>query len=97
MFLLVSLTEPAEGDQFKPDNSNLPPDQPGDLMRQILDKVKAARQKIRRSQDRDERSPGCCYGRRAKIFDSVFFVIYLITVVLFQISSFAVWLPNVFS
>ncbi|XP_072224718.1 5-hydroxytryptamine receptor 3A-like [Leuresthes tenuis] len=92
----ISLTEPAEGDQFKPDDSNLPPDQPGDLMRQILNKVKAARQKLRRSQNGDERSPGC-YGRRAEIFDSVFYVIYLTAVVSFQVFSFAVWLPNVFS
>ncbi|KAM4531675.1 5-hydroxytryptamine receptor 3A-like [Odontesthes bonariensis] len=91
----ISLTEPAEEDPFKPDNSNLPPEPPGDLMRQILDKVKAARQEVRRSLDRDERNSGC-YGRRAKIIDSVFFVLYLITVVIFHMSAFVIWMPNVF-
>ncbi|XP_023269556.1 5-hydroxytryptamine receptor 3A-like isoform X1 [Seriola lalandi dorsalis] len=62
------------------------------LLRLILEEVKAARQEAG-SQDKDKRKPGR-YKRLAEITDSVFFVLYLLTVIIFLIYMYILWCEN---
>ncbi|GLD48880.1 transmembrane protein 104 [Lates japonicus] len=76
----------AEGrGQVSPVKSHLPVDCPRDhdLLRLILEEVKAARQEAGRK-DEKKKKPGR-YERLALIIDSVFFALYLLTIIVFLV------------
>ncbi|XP_026181535.1 5-hydroxytryptamine receptor 3A [Mastacembelus armatus] len=80
--------------QVKPDKRPFPLTCPNDhnLLKQILQEVKATRQEVG-NQDHDKRKPGR-YRRLVKIIDSVFFVLYFLTVLIFLLSMYTVWLQD---
>lgn len=93
----VSLTEPAgaeEKGQVKAEKSYLPLDGPSghDLLKLILEEVKAARQEAEGQEKGDRKQE--YYRRVAEIIDSVFFVLYFLTVVVFLAYMFKVWFQN---
>ncbi|XP_042361776.1 5-hydroxytryptamine receptor 3C-like [Plectropomus leopardus] len=83
-------TEPA-GAEENPEKCNLPLDQPNglDVLRLILQEVKAARQEAE-GQDKDKRKPGR-YAKVAEIINSVFFTFYFLTVMVFLLYMTLVW------
>ncbi|XP_041827120.1 5-hydroxytryptamine receptor 3A-like isoform X2 [Melanotaenia boesemani] len=85
-----SHNEPAGEGQVKPENGDLHVDQPGDKMKGVLDNGKTCPQKAK-SGDKEKRK-ATSYKKVAKILDIVFFVLYLLSVVTFQICSFVTWM-----
>lgn len=65
--------------------------QPDELLNQILQQVKAARQELNQ---RAESRPNCFY-RVAQILDMVFFALYLATVVVFLLFMYVIWLSPI--
>ncbi|XP_058509194.1 5-hydroxytryptamine receptor 3A-like [Solea solea] len=65
----------------------------GDLLKLILEEVKAARQETGR-QCKEESKPGC-YARLAVIIDYVYFVLYAITVVIYLTLMYVNWIGGV--
>ncbi|XP_070779120.1 5-hydroxytryptamine receptor 3A-like [Enoplosus armatus] len=91
-------SEPAgaeEKDQVTPARTYLPLVEPSgrDLLKGILEEVKAARQEADR-QDKNRRTETGFYKRLAEIVDSVFFVLYFLTFVIFLSCMYSVWLQN---
>ncbi|XP_047428135.1 5-hydroxytryptamine receptor 3A-like [Mugil cephalus] len=86
---------PGEEVQVKPEKSCLPPHWPSeyDLLRLTLDEVKAARLEAARQNKGNKKSGG--YRRAATVLDTVFFVFYCLTVVLFLIYMYVAWLQKV--
>lgn len=60
-----------------------------DLLKQILEEVKAARKEVKR-EEADKAEPGY-YRRVAEIIDSVFFVLYFLTIVIFLTIMYMMW------
>lgn len=60
-----------------------------DLLKQILEEVKAARKEVKR-EEADSAEPGY-YGRVAEIIDTVFFVLYFLTIVVFYAVMYMIW------
>ena len=87
-------TEPV-GDEFKDvgktAKSCRPSDPPDDydLLKLILDKVKAVQQEAEHL-DKDKTKPGC-FRRLAKIIDTAFFVLYVLVIVLFIMYMIMLW------
>uniref|UniRef100_A0A4W6DV12 5-hydroxytryptamine receptor 3A-like n=1 Tax=Lates calcarifer TaxID=8187 RepID=A0A4W6DV12_LATCA len=82
----------AEGrGQVSPVKSHLPADCPRDhdLLRLILEEVKAARQEAGRK-DEKKKKPGR-YERLALIIDPVFFALYLLTIIVFLVFIYHGW------
>lgn len=79
---------------MKPEKRYLPLDLSSerDLLKLILEEVKAAKQEAGR-QDKVKTKPGK-YRKLAELIDSVFFVLYLITFVIFLVSMCEVWVPK---
>lgn len=71
--------------------SHLPADCPRDhdLLRLILEEVKAARQEAGRK-DEKKKKPGR-YERLALIIDPVFFALYLLTIIVFLVFIYHGW------
>ncbi|XP_071321064.1 5-hydroxytryptamine receptor 3A-like isoform X2 [Trachinotus anak] len=88
--------DPAEAEE-KGQGNPVPLDGSGDhdLLKLILEEVKAARQEAGR-QDKDQRKCGR-FKRLAEITDSVFFILYFLTVVIFLVYSSIVWCENCFT
>ncbi|GAA6222100.1 5-hydroxytryptamine receptor 3A-like isoform X3 [Lates japonicus] len=87
----------AEGrGQVSPVKSHLPVDCPRDhdLLRLILEEVKAARQEAGRK-DEKKKKPGR-YERLALIIDSVFFALYLLTIIVFLVFMYRGWIRAYF-
>lgn len=81
---------------MKPEQSYLPMDEPHgrDLLKLILEEVKAARQETgRQDKDKDKGKPGF-YKRLAEIIDSVFFVLYVFTIIIFLTYMYIVWVKD---
>lgn len=78
---------------MKPVKGSYQPDGSGgnQLLNQILQQVKAARQELNRQA---ESRPNCFY-RVAQIVDMVFFVLYLATVVVFLLFMYVIWLSPI--
>ncbi|XP_029292808.1 5-hydroxytryptamine receptor 3A [Cottoperca gobio] len=77
-----------------PEKSSRPLDRPsdGDLLKLILQEVKAAQQEVKR-QDKDQREPGR-YRRLANIIDRVFFTVYFLTITIFMTCMNTFWLTE---
>lgn len=90
----LSHTDPA-GAEETPEKNDIPLDLPKgpNLLKQILEEVKAARQEAE-GQDKDKRKPGR-YLRVAKIIDSVFFTFYFVAVVVFLTYMNVVWILKI--
>ncbi|XP_067426244.1 5-hydroxytryptamine receptor 3A-like [Thunnus thynnus] len=80
-----------ETGEVKPEKSYPPSDWPKDLLKQILEEVRAAQQEAGR-RDNVKTKPGY-YRRLAEIIDSVFFVLYFLTCVIFMMFMFILWNP----
>ncbi|XP_042249529.1 5-hydroxytryptamine receptor 3A-like [Thunnus maccoyii] len=80
-----------ETGEVKPEKSYPPSDWPKDLLKQILEEVRAAQQEAGR-RDNVKTKPGY-YRRLAEIIDSVFFVLYFLTCVIFMTCMFILWNP----
>ncbi|XP_026209957.1 5-hydroxytryptamine receptor 3A-like isoform X2 [Anabas testudineus] len=80
----------------KPEKRHLAMDWPSglNLLRQILEEVKAARQEAGR-QGKGELKPGR-YKRLAQIIDYVFFALYFLTVASFSVCMYIVWIQGYF-
>ncbi|XP_040918905.1 5-hydroxytryptamine receptor 3A-like [Toxotes jaculatrix] len=83
-----------EKGQVNPGKSPLPVEWPGDhnLLRLILEEVTAARQEAGR-QDKDQKKAER-YRRLARNIDSVFFILYFLTVVTFLVSMYIEGIQN---
>ncbi|KAM7371491.1 hypothetical protein PAMP_008728 [Pampus punctatissimus] len=83
-----------ENGEEKPEKSYLPLDRSNecDLLKVILEEVREARQEAGR-QDKDKTKPGY-YRHVAEIIDSVFFVLYLTTFIIFMVYMYIVWVPT---
>ncbi|XP_069021316.1 5-hydroxytryptamine receptor 3A-like [Embiotoca jacksoni] len=79
----------------KPEKSYRPSDRPGDrdLLKLILDEVKAARQGAGKP-DRDK-GKSRCYRKLAYTIDIVYFVFYFLTVVIFGWIMYVKWIKQV--
>ncbi|XP_035853003.1 5-hydroxytryptamine receptor 3A-like isoform X2 [Sander lucioperca] len=82
------------GAEETPEKSSFPLDQPDDrdLLKLILEEVKAARQEAE-GQDKTKIKPGH-YRRLAQIIDSVFFTLYLVAVAVFLRHMYSVWVSQ---
>ncbi|XP_075310249.1 5-hydroxytryptamine receptor 3A-like isoform X1 [Odontesthes bonariensis] len=78
-------------DVGKTEESRLPSDPPDDcdLLKLILDKVKAVRQEAEH-QDKDKTKPGR-FRKLAKIIDTVFFVLYILVIATFLMYMYMLW------
>ncbi|XP_034062111.1 5-hydroxytryptamine receptor 3A-like [Gymnodraco acuticeps] len=87
--------EPA-GAEGIPDKSSLPLDGPvdGDLLKLILQEVKAARQEV--EEHKDQRKTGR-YRRAAVIIDRVFFFFYFLATGLFVSFMNTLWVSNIYN
>ncbi|XP_050930125.1 5-hydroxytryptamine receptor 3A-like isoform X3 [Lates calcarifer] len=90
----LPMIEPAGAEgrgQVSPVKSHLPADCPRDhdLLRLILEEVKAARQEAGRK-DEKKKKPGR-YERLALIIDPVFFALYLLTIIVFLVFIYHGW------
>ncbi|XP_070837794.1 5-hydroxytryptamine receptor 3A-like [Chaetodon trifascialis] len=83
-----------EKGQARPEKGHPPLDGPRghDLLKLILEEVKAARQETE-EQEREKRKPGR-YRRVAETIDCVFFVFYFLTVVIFTVWMAEAWSHN---
>ncbi|KAF3845922.1 hypothetical protein F7725_003000 [Dissostichus mawsoni] len=92
---LYDLDEPA-GAEGIPDKSSLPLDGPvdGDLLKLILQEVKAARQEV--EEHKDQRKTGR-YRRAAVIIDRVFFFFYFFATVVFVLLMNTLWVSNIYN
>ncbi|XP_060882658.1 5-hydroxytryptamine receptor 3A-like [Labrus mixtus] len=93
--------EPSGGEediQMKEEKSFLPLDGPNGLnmLKGILEEVKAARQQASRQEEDEEKKPGG-YKKIAEILDHLFFVFYLLTVVVFLAYMYIVWFSKILS
>lgn len=88
-------TEPA-GAEGIPDKSSLPLDGPvdGDLLKLILQEVKAARQEV--EEHKDQRKTGR-YRRAAVIIERVFFFFYFLATGLFVAFMNTFWVSNIYN
>ncbi|XP_058509894.1 5-hydroxytryptamine receptor 3A-like [Solea solea] len=84
-------TEPVEAGEKSQAKPTARPRE-GDLLKLLLEQVKAARQETGR-QCKDERKPGC-YARLAKIIDYVYFAFYLISVATFLFYMYIEWVDG---
>ncbi|XP_059204945.1 5-hydroxytryptamine receptor 3A-like [Centropristis striata] len=86
--------EPNDAEEF-PQKSDLPLDRSNgrDLLKQLLEEVKAARQKAEK-QEKDKMKPGR-YRTLAEYIDSVFFTLYFLTVVGYLMYVAIVWVSQV--
>ncbi|XP_035814457.1 5-hydroxytryptamine receptor 3A-like isoform X2 [Amphiprion ocellaris] len=85
-----------ERGQVTPEKTYMPLDWPvaHDLLKRILDEVKAARLQAG-SKDKDKNERGCCKSLALTV-DYVFFFLYLITVVLFLMIVYVSWIKTGF-
>ncbi|XP_063759239.1 5-hydroxytryptamine receptor 3A-like [Eleginops maclovinus] len=88
--------EPA-GAKYIPEKSSLPLDRLNgyDLLKLILEKVKATQQEVE-EQNKDQRKPGRC-RRAAVIIDSVFFALYFLTDLVFLSYMNTHWFSAIYS
>ncbi|XP_068581858.1 5-hydroxytryptamine receptor 3A [Cebidichthys violaceus] len=95
--LEVDFHKESGGAEEPPEGSSLPLNRPDyrDLLRLILEEVKAARREAG-GREEDERQPGR-YRRLSKIIDSVFFVLYFLTGAGFLSYMNFVWMTQIFS
>ncbi|XP_075937790.1 5-hydroxytryptamine receptor 3A-like [Anarhichas minor] len=95
--LEVDFHKESDGAEEPPERSSLPLNRPDDrdLLRLILEEVKTARREAGGPEE-DERRPGC-YRRLSKIIDSVFFVLYFLTVAGFLTYMNVVWMTQIIS
>ncbi|XP_037648463.1 5-hydroxytryptamine receptor 3A-like [Sebastes umbrosus] len=86
----------AAGAEETPEKSELPLDLPGDgnLLKLILEEVKAARQEADR-QEKDKKKIGY-YRRVAEYIDSSFFTIYFLIVLVFMSYMSITWITRIF-
>ncbi|KAM6913343.1 5-hydroxytryptamine receptor 3A [Lycodopsis pacificus] len=95
--LEVDFHKGSDGAEEPPERSSLPLNRPDDrdLLGLILEEVKTARREAGGPQE-VERRPGC-YRRLSKIIDSVFFVLYFLTVAGFLTYMYVVWMAQIIS
>ncbi|XP_054463248.1 5-hydroxytryptamine receptor 3A-like [Anoplopoma fimbria] len=94
--LEVNYHKGTDGAEETPEKSSLPPYRPDDcdLLELILKEVKTARQEVGAPRDKDQGRPGR-YRRLAEIIDSVFFVLYFLTVLFFMTYMNVKWIVQI--